>query len=68
MEEKIISNVDGVAIYGVISIGIFFIFFSGLLVWAFRRKKSYLDRMGALPLDGGERRKIGEQTNQRKSL
>lgn len=68
MEEKIITHMDGVAIYGVISIGIFFVFFSGLLVWAFLRKKSYLDRMGALPLDSGERADDPEKNNQRQTL
>ena len=55
MEEKIIGSMDGVGIYGVISICIFFAFFTGMLLWAFTKKKTYLDKMGSLPLDGGEK-------------
>lgn len=54
MEEKIISSLDGVSIYGIISILIFFIFFSITLVWVFALKKNYLNHMGELPLDASE--------------
>jgi hypothetical protein len=54
MEEKIICSMSGVGIYGVISICIFVAFFAGMLVWAFTKKASYLDKMGGLPLDSGE--------------
>ena len=55
MEEKIISSMSGVGIYGVISICIFFAFFTGMLAWAFTAKASYLKKMSSLPLDGGEK-------------
>ena len=55
MEQKIISTVQNINVYGVVSISIFFGFFTGMLVWAFAQKKNYLNRMGALPLDGGEK-------------
>jgi hypothetical protein len=54
MEEKIICSMNGVGIYGVISICIFVAFFTGMLLWAGTKKKGYLDRMGSLPLDSGE--------------
>jgi hypothetical protein len=54
MEQKILSGVEGINIYGVVSISIFFGFFTGMLIWAFLRKQSYLTKMSALPLDGGE--------------
>jgi len=55
MEEKIICSLDGVAVYGIISICIFVAFFAGMLMWAFARKEPYLNRMGHLPLDAGEK-------------
>ena len=55
MEEKIICSMNGVGIYGVISICIFFAFFTGMLLWAFTRKKNHLNHMGGLPLDAGEK-------------
>jgi len=54
MEQKVISGINGVGIYGVISICIFFAFFGVTLWWAFGLKKNYLKRMGDLPLDGAE--------------
>jgi hypothetical protein len=54
MEEKIISGMNGVAWYGIISICIFVAFFTGMLIWAFSKKASYLNKMGSLPLDSGE--------------
>jgi hypothetical protein len=53
MIEKVISDIHGVGMYGVISICLFFAFFTGVLVWAGTRKKSYLKTMGDLPLDDG---------------
>jgi hypothetical protein len=55
MEEKIICSMNGVAIYGIISICIFVAFFTGMLLWAFTKKEKYLDKMSNLPLDGGEK-------------
>lgn len=55
MYQKILCDIDGIGLYGVISICIFFGFFTGMLVWAFALKKNYLTRMGELPLDGGEK-------------
>lgn len=54
MEEKILCSINGAGICGAISICIFVVFFTGTLVWAFTKKASYLDKMGALPLDSGE--------------
>jgi len=51
MEEKVLSGIGGIGMYGVISICIFFGFFTGMLVWAFLLKKSHVASMGALPLD-----------------
>ena len=51
MEEKIICSMNGVGIYGVISICIFVAFFTGMLVWAFTKKDTTWTQMGGLPLD-----------------
>jgi hypothetical protein len=65
MEEKIISTMHNAGICGVISISLFFVFFTGALVWAFAMKKNYLNKMGALPLDSGERADQANETSQR---
>src|SRR5450756_2466368 len=55
MEEKIICSMNGVGIYGVISIAICAAFFTGTFLWAAGLKKNYLNHMQDLPLDGGEK-------------
>ena len=42
---------EGVGLYGIISICIFFGFFIGMLLWAARLKRNYIESMQALPLD-----------------
>jgi hypothetical protein len=54
MEEKILCSMNGVGWYGVVSILIFVSFFTGVLIWAFSKNRSYLEKMGGLPLDSGE--------------
>ena len=53
MIKNVLENINGVGLYGIISVGLFFIFFVGMLVWAFRLKKNYLNSMRELPLDDG---------------
>ncbi|TDD98652.1 CcoQ/FixQ family Cbb3-type cytochrome c oxidase assembly chaperone [Flavobacterium cellulosilyticum] len=53
MFEQIKHNmetIDGVSIYPIFTLVIFFTFFVGLGVWAFSYKKEKLDELGDLPL------------------
>ena len=51
MIENVLSHMDGVGIYGVISICIFFAVFIIVTIWMFRLKQPYLRSMSELPLD-----------------
>lgn len=51
MIENVMHKLGGVSAFGVISICIFFAFFTGMLVWSVFLKKSYLDSMCELPLE-----------------
>ncbi len=55
MYQNVLTNIEGISVYGVISICIFFGFFTGMLIWASLQKKNYLNHMAKLPLDGGEK-------------
>jgi hypothetical protein len=55
------SHMTDINVYGVISISFFFVFFAGMLQRAACRKKSYLQQMSALPLDGGVLEKKSNQ-------
>jgi hypothetical protein len=52
MIQNVLSGIGGVGIYGVISICLFFAVFVGVLVWITGLKRSYLNAMSELPLDG----------------
>ncbi len=53
MIKNVIETLGGIDAYGIISVCFFFAFFTGMLVWAFRLKKSYLNSMRELPLNDG---------------
>ena len=53
--HSILLEVENVNGYGLFSFILFFGFFIGVLVWVFLLKKNYLNHMGGLPLDGGEK-------------
>jgi len=55
MIKNVLSDVGGIGLYGVISICLFFVVFSGALVWAFLLRKSFLNSMSELPLHDGSR-------------
>ncbi|MBB4120061.1 cbb3-type cytochrome oxidase subunit 3 [Mesonia hippocampi] len=46
-----LETIDGVAIYPVISLLIFFIFFVALFWWVFTCKKDYLKKVSNIPLE-----------------
>ncbi len=46
-----LENIDRVAIYPIISLLIFFVFFVALFAWVITAKKKYLQEVSALPLE-----------------
>jgi hypothetical protein len=52
--RSLLREADNLNAYGLFSFFLFFGFFTGVLIWALALKKNHLDKMGALPLDGGE--------------
>lgn len=52
MLENVMNSMGGIEMFGIISICLFFAFFTGMLLWAASLKKSYLKSMCELPLDG----------------
>lgn len=56
MIENVMNQMGGIGMFGIISICIFFGFFTGMLLWAARLKKPYLNSMRALPLDNEPKR------------
>lgn len=46
-----LENIDGVAIYPIISLLIFFTFFVALYWWVFTTKKEHINEMSHMPLE-----------------
>ncbi len=54
MEKNVLRAIDGIALYPLISFGIFGLFFLGLLAYALLVKADFIDRMSQLPLQGDD--------------
>ncbi|WP_299210537.1 CcoQ/FixQ family Cbb3-type cytochrome c oxidase assembly chaperone [uncultured Dokdonia sp.] len=46
-----LENIDGVEVYPIISLLIFFIFFAILFWWVFTTKKAHIDTVSHIPLE-----------------
>lgn len=53
MIRNVLTDIGGIGLYGVISICLFFIVFSGAVIWACLLRKPHLNEMSRLPLDDG---------------
>lgn len=51
MYKNILQSIDNIAIWPMISLGIFFVFFILLLWWVFTIDKGFIRKMKKLPLD-----------------
>lgn len=49
-----LEKIDGVEIFPIISLVIFFIFFVGLFLWVVTMKKSYVKEVSNLPLENDQ--------------
>jgi len=62
MIENVLHKIGGVGIFGIISICLFFAFFTGMLIWAAFLRRPYLHSMRELPLEGETRLDHSETT------
>ena len=46
-----ISEIEGIEIYPILSLLIFFLFFIALFWWVWKAKKEYIDKISQLPLE-----------------
>jgi cytochrome c oxidase cbb3-type subunit IV len=52
MYKEVLSRIEGIDVFPLIALVIFFTFFLVLIVWVFRLNRGYLDSMADMPLDG----------------
>jgi len=51
MIKSILTHIGGIENFGLISLCLFFVFFTGMLIWAFTLKRPYLKAMAEAPLE-----------------
>lgn len=51
MIKNVLLEIGGVGIYGIIALSIFFLFFTGMLLWVMRLNKGYLAEAESMPLE-----------------
>jgi cytochrome c oxidase cbb3-type subunit IV len=51
-----LESITGVGVYPLASLLIFFVFFTGLSIWAFKANKSYINLMKELPFADPEQK------------
>lgn len=49
------DTISGIEIYPIIALLIFFLFFTGLIIWVFTYKKSSLNELSKLPLQNADK-------------
>ena len=50
MFSQNLSSIDGVSIFPIISLVLFFVMFSGVLFWVLKKDKSYMEKLANIPL------------------
>ncbi|CAN5480080.1 cbb3-type cytochrome c oxidase subunit 3 [soil metagenome] len=51
MFNEVLQSIDGISIYPIFSLLIFFVFFLGLTIWVIKADKNYLKKMSELPIE-----------------
>ena len=54
MIKELLQSIDGVSVYPLISLIVFMLFFTVIIVWMFRVDKNYIKKMANLPLEKDE--------------
>jgi cytochrome c oxidase cbb3-type subunit IV len=54
MLSKVLSSIDGISAYPIVSMLVFIPFFIAVTIWIFRLDQQYLKYMSELPLEGSK--------------
>ena len=54
MIKNVLSEVGGIGIYGIVSVCLFFLVFTGAVVWTLLQRQTLMNTLGELPLADGE--------------
>ena len=56
--KELLQSIEGVSIYPMISLIVFMLFFTVIIVWMFRVDKNYIKKMENLPLENNEENNV----------
>jgi hypothetical protein len=51
MIQNVLRSLGGIENYGIISLCLFVAVFAAMVIWAFLKKRAYLDHMARMPLE-----------------
>jgi hypothetical protein len=54
MYKEVLRSIDNIAIFPIVSLIIFVLFFIGIAIWAMRVPKDYIKHMESLPMGDDE--------------
>jgi cytochrome c oxidase cbb3-type subunit IV len=64
MFKHYFERIQDIAIWPIISLIIFFVFFVGLLIWVARIRKTYISAVEQLPMHDGTEKKLSTESNE----
>jgi hypothetical protein len=56
MYKNVLEHIDGIEIFPLISLVVFFVFFLAITIWALKADKAYLKKMSNLPFESSSMR------------
>lgn len=65
MIKEILQSIEGIEIYPIISLLIFFLFFIGMGIWLLKMDKSQINKMKQLPLNNDNQNLISGEVNEK---
>ena len=66
MFSQNLSSIDGVSIFPIISLVLFFVIFSGVLYWVLKKDKSYMENLASMPLQDNNEIEFNEESKNEK--
>ncbi|MFA3782305.1 cbb3-type cytochrome c oxidase subunit 3 [Melioribacteraceae bacterium 4301-Me] len=63
MFNNYLTSIEGVSIYPVISLVLFFVIFSVIVIWALKLDKKYINKMESLPLENKKNIETKNESN-----
>jgi cytochrome c oxidase cbb3-type subunit 4 len=66
MFSQNLSSIDGVSIFPIISLVLFFVMFSGVLYWVLKKDKSYMEKLANIPLEDNNEIEFNKESKNEK--